>query len=476
MKNNSINIKSNKFTFLVLFVFVLSLWMSCSEDNTPIASARNPTTANSNIILSTLVVSNINGAAAQSGGNITSDGGSPIISRGVCWSTAPNPTIANAHTKDGDSIGSYTSTISGLTANSIYYVRAYATNISSTAYGNEVSFTSGGSINGISISTLTISNISDTGATCGGNITYNSGSAVIARGVCWSTSVNPTLINPHSIDGTGIGVFSSTLSSLLPGTMYFVRSYATNSVNTQYGNQISFTTLNSSGSTCTGSNTVSDIDGNVYNIVTIGNQCWMKENLKTTRYRNGTPIPGNLNNTNWAGSLSGAQADYNNNTLNTAIFGKLYNYYAVADPSGLCPAGWHVPTNVEWNDLVRFLDPSIDSLLPYPTTFISQSLIAGEMLKSTGDIHAGTGLWFSPNIANDITGFSAYPGGFRRGNVNSSSNGTYSGINIRGIWWSSTPFPGTNSAIIRSLYSPDSAIYYGKTNKTEGCSVRCVRD
>jgi len=118
---------------------------------------------------------------------------------------------------------------------------------------------------------------------------------------------------------------------------------------------------NNVGGCSGGPTTVTDIDGNVYNVVSIGNQCWMKENLKTTRYKNGVAIPNNLTDAQWQTATSGAYANHYD-TINTAVFGKLYNWYAVADTQGLCPTGWHEPEDWEWNVLVKAIDPNADTI------------------------------------------------------------------------------------------------------------------
>jgi len=181
------------------------------------------------------------GLIASSGGNIATDGGAAVSSRGICWSTTANPTIAlSTKTTDGNGSGIFTSSTTGLNIGTLYYVRAYATNSAGTTYGNQQSFTS------FSLPTLTTTaatNVSGATATSGGSITNDGGTAVTSRGVCWSTTANPTIaLSTKTIDGTGAGVFTSSITGLNVSTLYHVRAYATNSVGTTYGTDLTFTT------------------------------------------------------------------------------------------------------------------------------------------------------------------------------------------------------------------------------------------
>ncbi len=166
--------------------------------------------------------------------------------RGVCWSTSPNPTISGSHTINGSGIGSFTSNITGLTDNTKYYVRAYATNSAGTSYGEQKSFTTQ-SFSVPTVKTSSVSNIAGTTATCGGNVTSDGGATVTAHGVCWSTSQNPTVAGSHTTDGSGTGSFTSSIIGLTENTTYYVRAYATNSKGTSYGEQKNFTTQSGGG-------------------------------------------------------------------------------------------------------------------------------------------------------------------------------------------------------------------------------------
>jgi hypothetical protein len=195
--------------------------------------------------VTTAVVTNITMTTATSGGNVTSDGGAAVTVKGVCWSTSSNPTIVNSKTSDGTGTGSFTSNLTALTAGTVYYVRAYATNSVGTSYGNQVSFTTTQANTLPTVTTTAVSNITQTTATSGGNVTSDGGAAVTVRGVCWSTSTNPTTANSKTSDGSGTGSYTSSLTGLTANTIYYVKAYAKNSVGTSYGNQVSFTTTSS---------------------------------------------------------------------------------------------------------------------------------------------------------------------------------------------------------------------------------------
>lgn len=190
--------------------------------------------------VTTNIATTITTNSAVCGGNVTEDGGSSVTAKGVCWSTSTGPTILNTKTANGSGTGLFTSSLSSLSAGVTYYVRAYATNSKGTAYGNEISFKTLSSIP--AVSTNSVISITATSASSGGDITSDGGASITSKGVCWSTSSTPTILNSKSNDGTGTGSFSSSLTGLSPNTTYYVRAYATNSAGTAYGSSQSFKT------------------------------------------------------------------------------------------------------------------------------------------------------------------------------------------------------------------------------------------
>ena len=303
------------------------------------------------------------------------------------------------------------------------------------------------------ISTAEVTSIYQVKAQCGGLITSDAGFAITARGVCWNTTGNPTITDNKTTDGLGAGSFSSKLTGLAIGTTYYARAYATNSQGTAYGSTMVFKTL---GTTFTDPR-----DGNVYKIVTIGNQLWMAENL---RY-----LPSVV------GPETGSQTtpyyyvyNYNSTSVTTAktnanytTYGVLYNWPAAmagsssstANPSGvkgISPEGWHLPSDAEWTEL---------------TDYLGGEEVAGDKLKEAGTAH-----WADSyaKVTNE-SGFTALPGGWR------DKDKTFQIISCYGAWWSATEVSAIN-ALDRSLFYGFSEIFRGNYTKELGFSVRCVKD
>lgn len=208
--------------------------------------------------------------------------------------------------------------------------------------------------------------------------------------------------------------------------------------------------------------TVTDVDGNVYQTIKIGNQWWMAENLKVISYRNGETIHHETDNTAWMNQTIGAYCAYNNDNNNIATYGLLYNWYAVEDSRKIAPTGWHVPTDEDWTDLELLLgmDPNIIHNSGWRGTN------EGGKLKTTGMVEKGDGLWYGPNSgATNEYGFSALPGGFREYHT-----GGFSGIGTIAGFWSTSYGRG------RELDYDHSDIGRTCSPMATGQSVRCVKD
>jgi uncharacterized protein (TIGR02145 family) len=293
--------------------------------------------------------------------------------------------------------------------------------------------------------TYTSQSVSSTGVT---GLTATRAAGTLLSG---SGSVTYTITGTPSTSGTAsfaisLGGQSCTLTrTVTSGTVAGITAHICGATNVHNG-AVTYGTM-------------TDQEGTQYRTVTIGTQTWMAENLRTTKYRNNTPILNLTNGFEWTSNTTGAYCSYLNRTTNDCPYGKLYNWYAVNNTNQLCPIGWHVPTDAEWNVLIANLDPSYD-----PTIIGSQSTTAGGNMKSTG-----TQYWLSPNFgATNSSGFSGLPGGYR------DSDGPFVAIGENGIWWSSTKRSTTIAWFLLS-YSVG-GVTRGVANEAEGFSVRCLRD
>jgi len=205
--------------------------------------------------------------------------------------------------------------------------------------------------------------------------------------------------------------------------------------------------------------TVTDYDWNVYDTVHIGTQVWLKQNLKTKHYLNGDSIPNVTVNTSWSGLTTGAYCHYMNDTNNSVTYGRLYNWYAVTDTRKICPSGWHVPSDGEWNIMERYLDASVDT-----TKTGYQGTNIGWELKETGTTHWAT---TSASVTNS-SGFTALPGGHRYAAV-------FYNIHNNGYWWTQTAKDAYYSWY-RYLNDGSSQVGRSSANKNDGRSVRCIMD
>lgn len=290
------------------------------------------------------------------------------------------------------------------------------------------------------ISTVPLSDVSLTTAVSGGIITSDGGLPITKRGVCWSTRFNPTLADDFTIDGEGTGSFSSSVEGLGGGTTYYLRAYATNSAGTVYGNEYFFYTP------------MADIDGNLYNILIIGNQIWLKENLKASRFNDNEPIALVSDNVTWNTLSTPAFCYYKNDKVFYGeSYGALYNWFAV-NTGKLCPVGWHVPYEADWLALADY---------------VGGENIAGAKLKERGFLH-----WYSPNLdASNEFGFTAMAGGFRSGLF----SGSFRANGFRGFWWAATE-SNPDMARARLMTFDESVLARGSAIKKNGYSVRCLKD
>jgi uncharacterized protein (TIGR02145 family) len=404
----------------------LSLLIGCKKEDNQV-----PT-------VTVVSASNITENSASSGGQVTSDGGSAVTARGVCWSKNQNPTTADKKTSDGTGSGSFTSSLTGLEPGAAYNIRAYATNATGTGYSNQAAFSALTSVP--VLTTIAISDLTANSVVSGGNITSDGGAAITARGVCWNTAASPTITNSKTTDGTGNGIFPSSISGLIANTTYYIRAYATNSKGTAYGDEITIKTY---------TGVVTDYEGNIYNTVTIGSQLWMAKNLKATKYSDGASIPIVTDQTTWNTTSLPGYCWYNNDESNKNTYGTLYNWYAVnASGKNICPTGWHVPSDGEWSTL---------------TSFLNGENGAGGKLKEAGLTH-----WASPNTgATNETGFTALGAGSR--------GGSFLGFGTDADFWTSTEY-NSGSSWNRFISSSNNNVHRLFSGYQNGFSIRCVKD
>lgn len=611
--------------------------------------------------VTTADITAITQTSATAGGNITSDGGATVTSRGVCWNTTGTPTVYNSKTTDGSGTGTFTSSLTGLTAGTTYYVRAYATNSVGPSYGEEKQFiTTGGSLTftdsrdghvykyvsigsqdwmaenlaylpsvspsstgsdtspyyyvygyeGSSVSaakatpnyanygvlynssatngscpsgwhlpsdeewkslerylgmsesdansdnlrssglvggklkesgtvhwlnpnvgannssgftalpggyrihvggftsltdgaffwtstekdpsllwyrylsygndgvirygynkgagfsvrclkgqgadfpivtTDEISNISQNSADGGGNVTNDGGATVTARGVCWSTSQNPTTADSKTIDGSGTGSFTSSLTGLTASTIYFVRAYATNSVGTSYGEQKQFTTTGGGEGTFTDSR-----DSHVYKYVTIGNQTWMAENLAYLPSVSPSSLESNSSPYYYVYDYQGSNVSEALVKSNYSVYGVLYNWEAAKTA---CPTGWHLPSDAEWKTLELFLGMIQSEVDVIGTRY---SGLVGKKLKSSSG-------WYNNGNGDNSSGFLALGGGYRHINL------SFDALALYGSFWTFTEYDASD-ALGRMLSFLNDGVEKSIYFKTYGFSIRCLKD
>jgi len=401
-------------------------------------------------------------------GEILETGLDLIEQHGFVWSEEPDPiletgSVIQLGTTYGPGI--FSATIRNLAPNSIYYVKAYASGASQTAYGMEQEFTT--STPEIpSVYSAQAYFITASTAVSGGSILSDGGAELTARGVCWSTHPTPTVNDNCTLDGKGMGSFESELTGLEPYTVYFIRAYATNSLGTGYGENFGFITL-------WDNSPVFDIDGNEYATMQLGDQVWMAENLKAIHYADGTPIDKVESPEDWINLDidSKAYAIYENSDSAFTTYGALYTWAAAmngsassdefpGDVQGVCPDGWHVPGESEWKQLEYDLGMSELEIRDDGW----RSWLEGGMLKQIG-----TSLWLEPNSeATNESGFTALPGGLR--NV----DGVFGEKSSFAAFWSATAYDG--KAWMRGLHAAKGSILRERYPLKTGLSLRCVMD
>jgi uncharacterized protein (TIGR02145 family) len=197
------------------------------------------------------------------------------------------------------------------------------------------------------------------------------------------------------------------------------------------------------------------VDGNFYPTVINGNQEWMAANLAATHYSNGDLIEEVTDNAQWVSTAIPAWCYFNNNVGNNVVFGKLYNGFAMEDSRNICPVGWHVPSNDEWETLM---------------TTLGGASVAASAMRTTGNISDGTGFWPLENVVStNVSGFSAQPAGFR------NIDGTFATQIYATVWWTGT-LTANDTYYTRSVYSFSNSVFNQDFTRSQGFSLRCLRD
>ena len=405
----------------------------------------------------------VSSTSADLTGNVTSNGGSGLTEKGFCWGTSPSPNIVDDFyvIVNGTATGSFTGSINNLISGTTYYVNAFATNAVGTVYSTDVTFTT--PANPV-VTTNSVHNITNSSAIGGGTVVYDGGIQITDRGVCWSTQPDPTLDDYSFSAGIGTGDFTCVLSDLENNTIYYVRAYAINNLGTVYGESVSFST-NDSTFTCGVSN-IYDYDGNFYHTVAIGTQCWMKENMRSTHFPDGTLIP--LSAT--ALATDAARCYPNGNANNVGEFGYLYSWSAAVhgnppiDGQGICPDGWHVPNNEEWQTLFGYVGSISLYACGGHSNYYAKALAADyRWQNSSGSCNVGNVI-----ANNNATDFTILPAG--------ENDGSYLDFLSMASFHSSSQNYASNCRIFYFYnYDPYSFSPY-TTMINQMVSVRCLRD
>jgi uncharacterized protein (TIGR02145 family) len=319
------------------------------------------------------------------------------------------------------------------------------------------------------VNTTLVSNISDIDAISGGNVTESYAQPITARGVVWATNPNPTLADNFTSDGVGLGTFTSNMNSLIPNTTYYYRAYATNKFGTSYGDEFNFTTFCISPSLFNDTisySTVTDIEGNEYKTIEIGNQEWMAENLRTTSFNNLDPILSKPIDLDWENSTDPLWAVYNNTLDNECPNGKLYNYLAFSDSRNICPTGWHVPTNAEWNTLKDYL---IDNGYNWDMTFSGNKIAKSLASKALWEEAFASGYIGFDSSENNRSGFTALPVGAR------GFNGSYT-QQFESTYFGSATEDSPTHFFGQQLNFQFEDFITLSLSKRAGVSCRCIKD
>jgi uncharacterized protein (TIGR02145 family) len=409
--------------------------------------------------VTTTAITSFTSSLAIVGGNVTSDGGSSVTERGVFFGTTDNPESTGIKMMIGSGAGQFSESIINLNAYTKYYVKAYAINSVGTGLGALQSFTTLQTLP--DVTTNEVTKVTDVSAFISGVIEPWGGTDVSERGVYVSTMPASQNSGTKTVIGSGMGEFSKEITGLLTDTRYYYRTYAINSAGRGLGEELTFRTAGGSAG-CYGCETgtfTDSRDSKEYKWVKIGSQYWMAENLTwlpavspASQSSNSAPVY-------YVYGYNGTDVNAAKTTENYTKYGVLYNWTAAmngnsgsnANPSGVqgvCPNGWHVPSNEEWNQLAYYLGGSEG---------------AGIKLKNNSG-------WGDGRNGDNSSGFTALPAG-------SSIMGNFVGAGVQGgtYFWSATDYsPGW--AYFKRLDASDNLLFSGPFTTDPGQSLRCVKN
>lgn len=369
-----------------------------------------------------------------------------------------NTTIALQSPASGAEIKNLTSEITGLSPGTTYHFRIKAENSLGVNYSNDMSFKTLGdipAINSPEASGITLTTASLTGSV---NPNYLSTTVKFEWGV--TVSYGNTVILPNPVTGGSSANLNAVLSGLSPQTTYHYRIVAANELGTKITDDKSFTTF-----------AVADIENNLYHSVTVGTQVWMSENLKSTKFNNGTAIPLVTDQNEWDAVHSYAYCWYNNNPANKDLYGALYNRWAgdrfINGNKNICPVGWHVPAKAEWSELIKFLTDS-----GYGTDGSGNDIAKALASKTGWDTSMSPAVLGTNPETNNSSGFNGLPVGKR---VDYSQGflqlGTFTS------WWGVADDPSLGySYWCTSLSNFSSTVFQENTSSNTGLSIRCKKD
>ena len=416
--------------------------------------------------------SDIDKTTATLNGEVSGEGDFPVTDRGFYYGTSDNPAESGTQVAVSGGQGTFTADLSGLAAATTYHFVAYATSNAGTAYCSVKNFTTAPEAAPPSVSTYEATVIRNDEASLNGEVTHDGGATVTERGFYYGIYPDPQNRGLKAEAGSGSGSYKKIQDELSGSRTYYFVAYATNSAGTGFGEVQSFTSAYYDHSGRTG--TLTDIEGNSYGWTGIGQQVWMAGNLKTTRMADGTAILHVPDSADWShlGESVKAYSWYDNDDRNRNTYGLMYTWDAAMNggtstdinPSqvqGVCPDGWHLPSDAEWKQLEMFLGMSQAEADGRDSRGTDQ----GGKLKEAGLEH-----WKSPNAgATNSTGFNGLPGGYR------DDDGEFELLGEFTYFWTTTNHEPHNAFIHRLDYW-NSKVYRNPFHRSCGMSVRCVRD